>query len=121
MWYYYIYRNTSTLHRFRANYIDLSIERLKAMQKYILSAEDKIAFHLEAMRNIKEILQFYILSDSFNGSMINRLAIYDTVLRLEPWKSVFTIKSFFYATIKGKVYALLIKSYILFFIMLLRK
>ena len=121
MWYYYIYRNTSTLHRFRANYIDLSIERLKAMQKYILSAEDKIAFHLEAMRNIKEILQFYILSDSFNGSMINRLAIYDTVLRLEPWKSVFTIKSFFYATVKGKVYALLIKSYILFFIMLLRK
>lgn len=121
VWYYYIYRNTSTLHRFRANYIDLSIERLKAMQKYILSSEDKKAFHLEAMRNIKEILQFYILSDSFNGSMMNRLAIYDTVLQLEPWKSVLTIKNFFNATIKGKVYALMIKSYILFFIMLLRK
>ena len=73
------------------------------------------------MRNIKEILQFYILSDSFNVSMMNRLAIYDTVLQLEPWKSVLTIKNFFNATIKGKVYALMIKSYILFFIMLLRK
>ena len=53
--------------------------------------------------------------------MINRLAIYDTALQLEPWKSVFTTKNFFNANIKGKVYTLLIKSYILFFIMLLKK
>ena len=121
VWYYYIYRNSSTLHKFRTNYIDLSRERLIAMQKYILSSEDKNAFQLEAMRNVKEIIQFYILSDSFNGSMIKRLAIYNTVLRLEPWKSVFTIKNFFNTTIKGKIYTLLIKSYILFFIMLLKK
>ena len=88
-WYYYIFTESSTLHRFRLNFIELSEQRLKIMQSFIWSSNDQVELMKEGFSVIKEIFYRYYFSKENRQSFFSINKDFNQLLRREIWKSIF--------------------------------
>lgn len=88
-WYYYIFTPSSTLHRFRLNFIELSEQRLKTMQSFIWNTNDQVELMKEGFSVIKEIFYRYYFSKENKQSFFSINEDFNQLLRREIWKSIF--------------------------------
>lgn len=108
-WYYYIFTQSSTLHRFRFNFIELSEQRLKIMQSFIWNTNDQVELMKEGFSVIKEIFYIYYFSKENTQSFFSINEDFNQLLRREIWKSIFRFDLVYKFDI-----ALLIKYFLLY-------
>ena len=108
-WYYYIFTESSTLHRFRLNFIELSEQRLKIMQSFIWNTNDQVELMKEGFSVIKEIFYRYYFSKENTQSFFSINEDFNQLLRRKIWKSIFRVDLVYKFDI-----ALLIKYFLLY-------
>ncbi len=104
-----LFTQSSTLHRFRFNFIELSEQRLKIMQSFIWNTNDQVELMKEGFSVIKEIFYIYYFSKENTQSFFSINEDFNQLLRREIWKSIFRFDLVYKFDI-----ALLIKYFLLY-------
>ena len=120
LWYYYIQRKDSTLHRFRTDFIKKHEERLSAMWKYVKDKKTECCYLNESLHVLKDLLPNYYFSEFYQGSMKGAFIEYHSLLKQFPWSAGCNVNNIIYLSIKGKVLYILFKTRLLFLLYFFR-
>ena len=114
LWYYYIQRRDSTLHRFRNDFIKKHEERLSAMWKYVRDDKTEQSYMSETLHMLKDVLYHYYFSDSYGKSKKEASNEFYSLITKFPWNAGHSIKNAIHLNLKGKVLYILLRSKLLF-------
>ena len=114
LWYYYIQRKDSTLHRFRTDFIKKHEERLSAMWKYVRDDKTEQSYMSETLHMLKDVLYHYYFSDSYGKSKKEASNEFYSLIAKFPWNAGHSIKNAIHLNLKGKVLYILLRSKLLF-------
>ena len=114
LWYYYIQRKNSTLHRFRNDFIKKHEERLSAMWKYVRDDKTEQSYMSETLHMLKDVLYHYYFSDSYGKSKKEASNEFYSLITKFPWNAGHSIKNAIHLNLKGKVLYILLRSKLLF-------
>ena len=120
LWYYYIQRKDSTLHRFRTDFIKKHEERLSAMWKYVKDKKTECCYLNESLHVLKDLLPNYYFSEFYQGSMKGAFIEYHSLLKQFPWSAGCNVNNIIYLSVKGKVLYILFKTRLLFLLYFFR-
>ena len=120
LWYYYIQRKDSTLHRFRTDFIKKHEERLSAMWKYVKDKKTECCYLNESLHVLKDLLPNYYFSEFYQGSMKGAFIEYHSLLKQFPWSAGCNVNNIIYLSAKGKVLYILFKTRLLFLLYFFR-
>lgn len=120
LWYYYIQRRDSTLHRFRNDFIKKHEERLSAMWKYVKDKKTECCYLNESLHVLKDLLPNYYFSEFYQGSMKGAFIEYHSLLKQFPWSAGCNVNNIIYLSVKGKVLYILFKTRLLFLLYFFR-
>lgn len=120
LWYYYIQRRDSTLHRFRTDFIKKHEERLSAMWKYVKDKKTECCYLNESLHVLKDLLPNYYFSEFYQGSMKGAFIEYHSLLKQFPWSAGCNVNNIIYLSVKGKVLYILFKTRLLFLLYFFR-
>lgn len=114
LWYYYIQRRDSTLHRFRNDFIKKHEERLSAMWKYVRDDKTEQSYMSVTLHMLKDVLYYYYFSDSYGKSKKEASNEFYSLITKFPWNAGHSIKNAIHLNLKGKVLYILLRSKLLF-------
>ena len=114
LWYYYIQRRDSTLHRFRNDFIKKHEERLSAMWKYVRDDKTEQSYMSETLHMLKDVLYHYYFSDSYGKSKKEASNEFYSLITKFSWNAGHSIKNAIHLNLKGKVLYILLRSKLLF-------
>ena len=114
LWYYYIQRKDSTLHRFRTDFIKKHEERLSVMWKYVRDDKTEQSYMSETLHMLKDVLYHYYFSDSYGKSKKEASNEFYSLIAKFPWNAGHSIKNAIHLNLKGKVLYILLRSKLLF-------
>lgn len=120
LWYYYIQRRDSTLHRFRNDFIKKHEERLSAMWKYVRDKKTECCYLNESLHVLKDLLPNYYFSEFYQGSVKGAFIEYHSLLKQFPWSAGCNVNNIIYLSVKGKVLYILFKTRLLFLLYFFR-
>lgn len=114
LWYYYIQRKNSTLHRFRVDFILQQEKGLAAMWKYVRDDKTEQSYMSETLHVLKDVLYHYYFSDSYGKSKKEASNEFYSLIAKFPWNAGHSIKNAIHLNLKGKVLYILLRSKLLF-------
>lgn len=116
-WYIYFYRDTSTLHKFRLDFIKQNQKRLLALQGYVKDDLCKLEFENECVRIINKIVKHYYLAPEYRGNFICKIEDLDKTLKESPWSEVMKFDEIRRLPLKRIINYILIKTKLIFIVM----
>lgn len=114
LWYYYIQRKDSTLHRFRTDFIKKHEERLSAMWKYVKDDKTEQSYMSETLHVLKDVLYHYYFSCAYRKSKKEASNEFYSLIAKFPWNAGYNVKNSIHLNLKGKVLYILLRSKLLF-------
>lgn len=114
LWYYYIQRKDSTLHRFRTDFIKKHEERLSAMWKYVKDDKTEQSYMNETLHVLKDVLYHYYFSCAYRKSKKEASNEFYSLIAKFPWNAGYNVKNSIHLNLKGKVLYILLRSKLLF-------
>lgn len=115
-WYIYLYRENSTLHKFRLDFILQNQQRLLALREYVKDDLCKVEFEKECIRIINNIVKYYYLSPEYKGDIICKIKDFDNVLKISPWLEVMKFDEIRHLPLKRIINYILIKTRLIFIV-----
>lgn len=115
-WYIYFYRDTSTLHKFRLDFIKQNQKRLLALQEYVKDDLCKLEFENECVRIINKIVKHYYLAPEYRGDFRCKIEGLDKTLKESPWSDVMKFAEIRRLPLKRIINYILIKTKLIFIV-----
>lgn len=116
-WYIYFYRDTSSLHKFRFDFIKQNQKRLLALQGFVKDDLCKLEFNNECVRIINKIVKHYYLAPEYRGNFRCKIEDLDKTLKESPWSEVMKFDEIRRLPLKRIVNYILIKTKLIFLVM----
>lgn len=115
-WYIYFYRENSTLHKFRQDFILQNQQRLLVLQEYAKNDLCKLEFKKECIRIVNNIVKYYYLSPEYKGNIVYTIKDFDNMLKKSPWLEVMKFDEIYHLPLKRIINYFLIKTGLIFIV-----
>lgn len=88
-WYYYLFNNESSLHKYRSDFVEESEKRLNVLRQNIIDDINKRALMLEGFTIVRELFYRYYLSPEYPRSFLCCIKEFNSLIHTSPWKDIF--------------------------------
>ncbi len=113
-WYIYFYRDNSTLHRFRPDFILQKRKELLILQSYVRDESSKFEFVNACLGTINNIVRSYYLSPKYKGSIKKMMSEFNFILGEAPFAEIFKFSEMQHLPLKRIINFILIKTRLIF-------
>lgn len=120
LWYYYVYRKNSALHKFSFDFIKKHEERLSVMWRYVKDRKTERCYLSESLHIIKELLPYYYFSGYYKKGLKERFYEFDALSKRFPWNAAYSLENLIHLGWKKQIIYFLLRTKILFFIYYLK-